>query len=232
MRPKTYEFRGELKTVKDIAAALGVTESVVYNRMHRGISLEGRVGRPPRLYEFRGEQKTAKEIAEQMGKSLCWVYRHTDGLKIIEPDKSAYTDPDTHEHWPTYFHNGIRDTVSGWSRRTGISRSTIANRIREGWPVDLALSVDPAQIGKSGDITFAGRTMTSVEWAKERGLAPHTLRMRLLKGWSVERALTAPLRKQAKWSPRRALTEPAIRGAETGQSQVVLSLPAPAEARS
>lgn len=36
-------------------------------------------------------------------------------------------------------HNGIRDTIKGWSRRTGINYQTLMNRINRGWTPERAL---------------------------------------------------------------------------------------------
>ncbi len=94
-----------------------------------------------RRLEFRGEQRTVSEIAALTGRSNSWVRRNSDGVRVIEPNGAAYSDPETHPHWPTYFHEGVRDTISGWSRRTGIPRSTLSRRLAIcRWPVKRALT--------------------------------------------------------------------------------------------
>lgn len=144
----TYEFRGEQKTLKEIAEATGINAKTLSDRLAKGWTIERaltepvRGGRGPsaRKIEFRGVMKTAQEIAELIGRSKQWVHRHSDGMKFVEPDKRAYSDPGTHEHWPTYFYAGVTDTLSGWARRTGIPRMTIKARLFRGWPIERALT--------------------------------------------------------------------------------------------
>ena len=42
-------------------------------------------------------------------------------------------------------HEGRTMTLQGWSEVTGIGRSTIAHRLKHGWPVSKALTVRPAK---------------------------------------------------------------------------------------
>jgi hypothetical protein len=49
-------------------------------------------------------------------------------------------------------------------------------------------------------LTHRGETRPFAEWAEMHGIRQDTLDMRLRRGWDVERALTAPLRYNAKAS--------------------------------
>lgn len=42
--------------------------------------------------------------------------------------------------WQLITHNGITDTVSGWSKRTGIKPTTIVMRLKRQWPAAKALT--------------------------------------------------------------------------------------------
>lgn len=96
-------------------------------------------GRPSRTYEFRGEQKTVKEIAALTGHAVQHVYRSIDGGKVVEKD---CTKP--HSNWPTYTYQGTTDTLAGWARRIGISRTTLRCRLAQyGWSLKRALT-EPA----------------------------------------------------------------------------------------
>ena len=39
--------------------------------------------------------------------------------------------------------NGIKDSVSGWARRIGMSAGALGHRIRAGWPIEIALTKAP-----------------------------------------------------------------------------------------
>jgi hypothetical protein len=40
-------------------------------------------------------------------------------------------------------HNGITDSISGWSRRTGIGNTTLSLRLKVGWPLAECLERKP-----------------------------------------------------------------------------------------
>lgn len=52
------------------------------------------------------------------------------------------------ENYTRYTYDGITDTVAGWSKRTGIQKNTIRNRLKAGWSVEktLTYSTKPAHI--------------------------------------------------------------------------------------
>lgn len=115
----------------------------------------------------------------------------------------------------TYTHNGITDTVAGWSERTGIAKAVIANRLANGWDVADALTLttnearhrarqtmrtrintEVTRQGKSWKrgsperlITHNGETMTIAQWADRTGLKVSTIKNRLRKGWTIAQAL-------------------------------------------
>lgn len=87
--------------------------------------------------------------------------------------------------------NGRSQTVSQWANEIGISRITLAGRLRR-MPVEDALT-RPVQARLAW--TFDGRTMTPSEWATETGISRGTLVARVVgMGWPVEKALTTPVR--------------------------------------
>lgn len=40
----------------------------------------------------------------------------------------------------TYTHDGITDTIKGWSKRTGLSTASLYARLNKGWPLDKMLT--------------------------------------------------------------------------------------------
>jgi hypothetical protein len=78
-----------------------------------------------------------------------------------------------------------------WSKRTGISYTTLDTRIRRGWSLSQAFS-----IGKNSHVpllTYNGFTGTIDEWASLLRIPYGTLAIRLRRGWSLKRALTPRL---------------------------------------
>lgn len=86
------------------------------------------------LVEINGDEKTLTEwCKERKCNYPAVVLRYHQGIrgeKLFEGRRTRLT------------HNGITDSVSGWSKRTGIKQSTISMRITKyGWPVEKALTI-------------------------------------------------------------------------------------------
>lgn len=145
-------FRGEWMTAREIMAVTGLPKNTVYGRIRRGDPIEGPVpvGRKPRTFEFRGEQKTAREIAAITGLSCEHVYKRTDGVRFYEREEIADPNPDPRINAHIITFRGVTDTITNWSKRTGISTSTLFDRIViRGWPVERALTERPMIRGKN-----------------------------------------------------------------------------------
>lgn len=89
-------------------------------------------------------------------------------------------------------YNGERMCVQDWSRRTGINRRTIIDRLNKGWPIEQVLNQSPVPIAL---LTHNGVTQPIGDWAKQLNTNVETLRMRLRRGWSVMETLTNPVEK-------------------------------------
>ena len=90
-----------------------------------------------------------------------------------------------------YSYGGFIGTLEEWSKRTGISYTTLDTRIRRGWSLSQAFS-----IGKNSHVpllTYNGFTGTIDEWASLLRIPYGTLAIRLRRGWSLKRALTPRL---------------------------------------
>lgn len=93
--------------------------------------------------------------------------------------------------------SGKIQNISAWASELGLDASNLAWRLRQGWPVEKALTVRPHtgnRTNKTGQrlIEFRGETKCLSEWAREFGLSISLLRLRLNKGMDVENALTKP----------------------------------------
>lgn len=138
-------FRGEWKTVREIAEITGIKKRTVSRRIQFGLPIEGpaRMGPKPRTFMFRGKKKTIADIMVATGLSRSQVSKRTDGKRFFEKWEltDPYADPHPIEH--RLFYRGINDSVSGWARRTGIPRHVIQDRLARGWSVKRALT-EPA----------------------------------------------------------------------------------------
>lgn len=153
--PKTYPYRGEQKTVAELAKIAGITPEAMRARLGPKCRMSPeeavahahgtyrRSGRVPRRYQFRGQLLTAKEIARLTGKSVSWVSEHHDGASVAEVREHPMHDHRTHPQWPTYTYAGITDSIAGWSRRTGIPAKTLHRRLLNRWSLKRALT-EPA----------------------------------------------------------------------------------------
>ena len=79
--------------------------------------------------------------------------------------------------------NGITDSLAGWARRVGISKSTIRSRLRLGWEVKEAITMSPRELHLLSSQNIA-------ELARIVGQKDFNVRGRLIRGWTLTEALT------------------------------------------
>lgn len=77
-----------------------------------------------------------------------------------------------------YTHNGETLTLKDWSRRTGIPKATLADRVGRGMPIGDAIDPDHHP-KKNVTYTHDGQTLTLGEWARRTGIKYSTLRHRV-----------------------------------------------------
>lgn len=82
--------------------------------------------------------------------------------------------------------NGVKKTITQWAEESGISRSTLRSRIREGWSGDRLLTHSRK---KDQSLTINGVTKLIVDWAKETGISSLTIRKRIRRGWTDQKLL-------------------------------------------
>lgn len=98
-----------------------------------------------KYYEYNGERLSAKEWSRRLGgKDHLVRDRVTRGWPLsealtipvrIRADGSTITG---HAGIP-FTHEGITDSLSGWSKRSGIPQSTLHGRIKSGLSISEAL---------------------------------------------------------------------------------------------
>lgn len=89
--------------------------------------------------------------------------------------------------------DGKSQTMTLWAEETGITRSAIKTRLKNGWSVEKALTT-PIGVENSmhHQLEFNGKTQNAAEWSREIGIPYSTIMDRINMGWETERILTTP----------------------------------------
>lgn len=197
-QPQLYEFRGNMRSVADIADILGVSQSAVYRRRCGDRILEKGELKDPnpsyqdapsnaRLLTFRGRTNTIAGWAKERG-----INKETIRHRLLRgwPVNYALTIPPHVGGFDTITYQGRTMPISAWAKEVGITDHALRARLaRYGWDVARALNTRPPKT-----YTFNGRTLTLGQWATLMDLKYATLRERVAhQGWSIERALTEPV---------------------------------------
>lgn len=109
-----------------------------------------------------------------------WTHRQAVG---IDPP------PKRKPKGQTYEHNGVTDTILGWSRRHGIPEVTIRHRLDVGWTFPQAIEVEDPPSTLWPTLTHNGIEDSVSGWAKRLGVSETWIRKRLQAGYSDEDAL-------------------------------------------
>jgi hypothetical protein len=86
--------------------------------------------RSSRLLTYKGKTKTAEQWSRELGIKSFTLRARLDvaGMSV----EQAFETPVITRKRKKYTHNGITDTVTGWSLRLGFGRNTISERMRRG----------------------------------------------------------------------------------------------------
>ena len=90
-------------------------------------------------------------------------------------------------------HNGKTQTMSAWSRETGLDIGAIRSRLELGWPPSEALTIksDPTNRRNGTRVAYLGRVQTVSAWAREFGVPKLRVFRRLERGMTIKDALDA-----------------------------------------
>lgn len=92
--------------------------------------------------------------------------------------------------------NGESKTLSMWAEQYGLDTRRLWKRLKDGWPMDLALKSPPRKLKKDDQyriIEYLGEAKTLKEWSLQCGISITTMRQRVNRNWSPERIITTPL---------------------------------------
>lgn len=85
-------------------------------------------------------------------------------------------------------HNGEMISLSELAERTGIKRSSLGNRLENGWSEDSLTK----ELRVPALINDGVESLSSGKMAQKYGMKPWVLQSRLKHGWDLQRALTTP----------------------------------------
>lgn len=90
---------------------------------------------------------------------------------------------------------GRTQTITQWSRETGLRFNTIKNRIKNGWDMDDVMTKPARKINYQHEskhmIEWNGKTQSLTEWSKELDIHYDILYTRVIRdGWDLDRAFS------------------------------------------
>jgi hypothetical protein len=150
------EFKGGTKTVAEWGRIFNINPSIIQKRLKRGWSIEDTLTikeneiniktYPHRFIEYNGISKTLTEWSTYMGIKVTTIAERINRGWTVE---DAFNKPvgSVRSNARILEYNGISQSVMVWSQQTGISISTLCNRIYIlGWPIDKALTMPVNQV--------------------------------------------------------------------------------------
>lgn len=202
MRERMLTAHGETRSVAEWARLKGLTKTILIMRLDRGWSPERAVdtprhtrkAHPRRTYACPdGVERTVREMADMASVSEdAMRMRLKNGWSV----ERALTEPPV-TRGPLDI-DGESLTLEAWTRRSGVPRSVITSRLRQGWNARDAVFTPTVRQRKRTPLTAHGETHSVAEWARLKGLTYEALTGRLDRGWSAERAVDTPVHRKTR----------------------------------
>lgn len=173
MTAKSYAFRGEARTLRQIAEMTGVNFYTLRSRVSKyGFTPEEAVAhhggprafRKPRLYEFRGQLLSIREIAELAGISEASAYNRRCGDRVLDGDELIDPVQELHPNATALTFHRKTHSIAGWSRLLGIPKDSLYQRLRAGWPLKRALTEPVMQPDQRNVFNRNRRTIRRIVW--------------------------------------------------------------------
>ena len=161
-RPGIYRYQDRDWTLRELMAICVVSKSAFIQRIGRGWTVEAALTTPSELtvkprkapteivyYEYQGERLTAPQIEAKYGMlRQTFVYRINAGWSVADAiEKPAHAGQrrrppvqEAPQTWEYPAGSGEYYTMAELYQLTGINRSTIYTRLRQGWDVTAALT--------------------------------------------------------------------------------------------
>jgi hypothetical protein len=188
------ELNGQRKTVSEWAEIYGINDNVIRNRLLDNWSVEEAITKPvrtipPNIVTHNGETKTVSEWAKFYNIPYTIL---ASRLKLNIPFEKAVSNPILKKGKNKVEYQGEIYNHVSLSKKIGIHRNVIRNRLEEGKTVDEII-VEGLRMQKY--ITYNGLTMSQKEWSEKIGIPFKLFSWRLNNGWTVEEVIETPMRK-------------------------------------
>lgn len=181
---RTYAFKGEMLTLREISSRTGLTKWGLSLRLASGIPLEAprrhrmkqavtppeKHERPVKKYSFHGEWLTLREISSKSGLSKWGLLRRIAAGTPLETPRRLGREAGKHPY------KGEMLTLNQIMERCPIEESTLRERLRQGIPLDAPYF--PNRIKHQ----FGDEMLTRKEIAARIGIKPNVVSDRQARG--------------------------------------------------
>ena len=132
-RKVKYFYKGENRTVPEIAHMMGISAPTLYRRLREcNHEIQNVVIYKIKTYSFNGKEYTIKELSNMTGLSdSCMSRRLKKGMSITE--LMAYTPQNRRKHIK---YEGELLPAKEVAARIGLSKSTLLKKLREGKTIE------------------------------------------------------------------------------------------------
>lgn len=188
--PRRIEHEGQLYTVRELAAKLGVSITAMESRIRRqgeiseALFVRGRAKRQGLIFTWKGESLTLGEWAKKLGVSYRTMYSRVDRNlpreQLFHAGKLRRNQNQTRQ----ITFNGETLTIAEWARKLRIAETPLRYRLRK-FSVAQALSQPKAPGHVAKLLTWQGKTQSLRVWACELGIKLKTIYKRYNAAWQV-----------------------------------------------
>lgn len=151
---RTATLNGETLCLAEWSDRIGISDDCIADRIDRGWEIADALSPnrrwSPREITFQGVTQSFAAWERETGISCVTLKQRINKLKwsvkdalTIPPKRGqrvSDTDPATRANARLLTHNGVTQTMSDWSRVTGIAIDTIFGRLKRGWSDERTLT--------------------------------------------------------------------------------------------
>ncbi len=154
---KVYTVDGFTGNIKQIAEHFGMNQAALANRLRKGMSIEEAVSKPnmnEKMYTVNGFTGNIKQIAAYFGMNYVTLARRLyNGIAIEEAISKPVVQKG--KNAKVYTVDGFTDNIKQIARHLGISKDTLACRLRAGMTIDEAVNV-PLKYVHQSNLEYRG----------------------------------------------------------------------------
>lgn len=189
MKPRAtlYKYRGQTHTLKEWSRILGIKHVTLRMRLRSGWSVEHAfdarnfVTERTKFYEYNGRKMTLREIVDETGMRMRTVRQRLGrGMSIADAVRKVdYHDEARRRCEKKYTHDGKTMSLREWENATGIKRTTLVERIKNGMDFGTAIT---KKIRTACTVEYKGEVMPLRKVSELTGIPMVRLQSRLKNG--------------------------------------------------